>query len=203
MNTLKKIFVISGRSQAGKDTTADYIKDYYKDLKTIKLQFSSYIKMYAKEISTWDQKENDKPRELLQDLGEQIRMNVDKFFFINRIVEDIKVYQDYFDIVTICDARLPDELDTIKNEFNNVYSTELIQSTIFCDLDTINLRLAGQDKPMCLNYKYGIFDVFHALLWNMPYWPVCNFFYIYDIFSTDYWGVNLNTPIILLWITII
>ena len=127
MNTLKKIFVISGRSQAGKDTTADYIKDYYKDLKTIKLQFSSYIKMYAKEISNWDQKENDKPRELLQDLGEQIRMNVDKFFFINRIVEDIKVYQDYFDIVTICDARLPDELDTIKNEFNNVYKIHIIR----------------------------------------------------------------------------
>ena len=47
IKTLKRIFVISGKSQAGKDTTADYIKDYYQDLKTIKLQFSSYIKMYA------------------------------------------------------------------------------------------------------------------------------------------------------------
>ena len=78
-------------------------------------------------ISNWDLKEDDKPRELLQDLGENIRMNVDKYFFINRIVEDIKVYQDYFDIVTICDARLPDELDIIKNEFDNVYKIHIIR----------------------------------------------------------------------------
>ena len=123
------IFIISGKAQAGKDTTANFIKEYAlnNNLKTINLQFSSYIKMYAKGITNWDGSEDNKPRTLLQSLGEDIRTNIDKYFFINRIKEDIIVYSNYFNIITISDARLPEELDKIKEFFPKAIKIHIIR----------------------------------------------------------------------------
>ena len=123
------IFIISGKAKAGKDTTANFIKEYgaNNNLKTINLQFSSYIKMYAKEITNWTGEENNKPRKLLQDLGENIRTYIDRYFFINRITQDILVYSNYFDIITISDARLPEELDKIKKYFPNAIKIHIVR----------------------------------------------------------------------------
>ena len=119
-----KIFVISGKARHGKDTTAGYIKNYFEnnEKKVINLQFSSYIKEYAKKISDWDGSEETKPRELLQVLGtEVIRKKIDEQFFIKRICSDREVYSYFFDVIVISDARVPLELDVLKNKFENVY----------------------------------------------------------------------------------
>ena len=118
-----KIFIVSGKANAGKDTTCDLINNYVKvkDLKSVNLQFSSYIKMYAKTISGWDGEESTKPRTLLQELGTDIiRKNIDNMFFIKRIIGDIKVYSYYCDVITISDARMPEEIENIYNSFDNV-----------------------------------------------------------------------------------
>lgn len=124
------IFVVSGKASSGKDTTCNFINNYVKlkDLTCINLQFSSYIKNYAKVISDWDGDEITKPRKLLQTLGTDIiRDKIDDNMFINRIIEDIKVYSYYFDVITISDARLPKELDGIYNAFDNVYKIRIIR----------------------------------------------------------------------------
>ena len=118
-----KIFIITGKANSGKDTTAEFINNYVKlkGLKAVNLQFSYYIKMYAKEISGWDGNEDNKPRSLLQTLGTDIiRKQIDEMLFINRIIQDIMVYSYYFDVITISDGRLPIELDSIKHTFSNV-----------------------------------------------------------------------------------
>lgn len=123
-----KIFIVSGKANSGKDTTCQLINNYIKlkGLKSVNLQFSSYIKMYAKQITSWDGSEDTKPRSLLQYLGtEVIRNNIDTKFFIRRIIEDIKVYSYYYDVITISDARMPDEIDDIYNEFKNVYRIKI------------------------------------------------------------------------------
>ncbi len=123
-----KIFIVSGKANSGKDTTCELINNYVKlkGLNSVNLQFSSYIKMYAKTISGWDGKEDTKPRSLLQELGtEIIRKNIDEKFFIKRIIGDIKVYSYYCDVITISDARLPLEIDSINSEFENVYKLNI------------------------------------------------------------------------------
>ena len=71
--------------------------------------------MYAKEIAKWDGDNETKPRQLLQDLGtELIRKQIDEYFFIKRIIQDIDIYSRYFDIITISDGRLPEEFAAIK-----------------------------------------------------------------------------------------
>ena len=129
MNKEIKIFIISGKSASGKDTTAKFIKEYChnKGLNCINMQFSSYIKMYAELITEQNINEETKPRTLLQDLGSIIRENVNKYFFINRIIEDIRICSNYTDIITISDARLPEELDIISKEFKNTYKINIIR----------------------------------------------------------------------------
>ena len=117
------IFIVSGKANSGKDTSCELINNYVKlkALKSVNLQFSSYIKMYAKVISDWNGLEDTKPRKLLQELGTDIiRKKIDNNFFINRIIDDIKVYSYYCDVITISDARLPEEIQSIYNCFDNV-----------------------------------------------------------------------------------
>lgn len=123
-----KIFVVAGKANSGKDTTCELINNYVKlkGKNAVNLQFSSYIKMYAKTISGWNGDEETKPRHLLQELGtEVIRNNIDNEFFIKRIIGDINVYSYYSDVITISDARMPEELDSIKNSFKKVYKIKI------------------------------------------------------------------------------
>ncbi len=138
-----KIFIASGKANSGKDTTCELINNYIKlkGLKSVNLQFSSYIKMYAKIISGWDGNEDTKPRSLLQELGtDVIRKYIDEDFFINRIIDDIKVYSYYFDVITISDARFPKELDSIKNNFKDVYKINIKRPNFENNLNDIQRK---------------------------------------------------------------
>ena len=123
-----KIYLVAGKSGSGKGEVAKIINEYYLSLnqKPIITSFSKYIKMYAKEIIGWDGNE-PKPRKFLQDLGVTIKENMDMpLFFVNRMIEDIKIYSLYRDVVIINDVRLPIEIDELKKTFNNVYSMYVI-----------------------------------------------------------------------------
>ena len=112
-----KIFLIGGKANSGKDSTADGITKYYREKgkDVVNIQIAYYIKMYAKQIAKWDGDNETKPRQLLQDLGtELIRKQIDEYFFIKRIIQDIDIYSRYFDIITISDGRLPEEFASIK-----------------------------------------------------------------------------------------
>ena len=154
-----KIFIISGKARAGKDTTCEFISNYVKqkDLKVINLQFSSYIKMYAKNIANWDGSDENKPRKLLQELGTDIiRNKINDMFFINRIIDDIKVYSYFFDVITISDARLPEELDCICNSFNDVIKVRIIRPNFENDLDNKerkHITEIGLDNYNDYNYE--------------------------------------------------
>lgn len=123
------IFIIAGKCHSGKDTVSKYIEKYttQHNLRFIKLQFSSYIKNYAKLITNWDGNEDNKPRKLLQELGEDIRNNYNNKFFIDRVTDDINILSKYTDIIAITDARLPLEINLIKERFSNSYSIKIVR----------------------------------------------------------------------------
>ena len=123
-----KIYIMCGKARQGKDTVASLIKEVYEDkeIKVLDLSFAHYIKEYAKKITGWDGRDDTKPRSLLTYLGTDIiRKQIDEMFFIKRMIEDIKVYSFYYDILIITDARLKIEVDGIKNSFDNVISCHI------------------------------------------------------------------------------
>lgn len=152
-----KIYVIAGKARQGKTTIANMINKYCQgnDMKSINLAFAHQIKEYAKKITDWDGRDETKPRELLQQLGtDLIRQEIDNEFFINRVIEDIKVYSYFFDVVTIDDARFDLEINRIKENFSNATIIKVIRP----DSDNIlgNLSSHATEKGLTDDSLYDI-----------------------------------------------
>lgn len=125
-----KIIIIAGKARAGKDTTAGFLKEIYEKQgkKVLNIQYSSYIKEYAKKISNWDGSEETKPRALLQQLGTDIiRKQIDELFFTKKIIDDLKVYSFFFDVITISDARFKIEIDEPRKVFDNIVALHIVR----------------------------------------------------------------------------
>lgn len=128
-NKNPKIYILTGKAQSGKNEATKIIKKCYehKNKKTIEIAYASYLKQYIKNITNWDGNEETKPRELLQQIGvELIKNQIKENMLIERIVDDIKVYSYFFDVIILSDARFKEEIETIKNKFNNVTVIKII-----------------------------------------------------------------------------
>lgn len=123
INKNPKIYIFAGKARSGKDTSADFIKKYYENdgKSVVTLQYSTYLKEYAKKITNWSGSDQDKPRQLLIELGtDLIRGKIDKYLFVNRMIEDIIVMSYFFDVIVISDARLIEELEIPREKLKNV-----------------------------------------------------------------------------------
>ncbi len=132
-----KIIIVSGKARSGKDKTASILKENFEKMskKVIILQYSSYIKEYVRHISDWDGSDETKPREMLQFVGtELIRKQIDEEFFIKRMIDDIKVYSYFFDVIIISDARIDKEIEKLKNSFRDVVSINVVRPNFESDL---------------------------------------------------------------------
>ena len=137
INKNPKIFILSGKAKSGKNYVADIISDYYKN--SIQISYAYYLKQYVKKISNWDGKEETKPRDLLQSIGIDLIKNIDKELLIRRVMEDIKVYSYFFDVIIVTDARLKEEVDIPKQLFK-----------------CITIRINGKDNDLTLEQKNHI-----------------------------------------------
>lgn len=126
-----KIYILSGKAKSGKDAVSKIITDYYKDKKCISISYSYYLKDYIKRITGWSGSEEDKPRELLQQMGiELIKNKINDSLFINRLLEDIEVFSYFYDVIIITDARLVEEVEVPKQKLNNVVTIRINRNSI-------------------------------------------------------------------------
>ena len=127
----KKIYLISGKARHGKDTFSGYLKKAYENngKKVIITQLAKYIKYYAREMTGWNLTEEDKPRELLQQLGTNvIREKLGKDdLFIKRMIDDIEIFSCFYDAIIISDCRLKKEVEDLKS----AYPDDLVAINIF------------------------------------------------------------------------
>lgn len=124
-----KIYLLSGKARSGKNEVAKIIEEYYKDKKCICLSYSYYLKDYVKRITGWDGSEATKPRDFLQQVGiELIKEQIDSQLLIRRLVEDIKVFSYFYDIIIITDARLVNEIEIPKATFENITTIRVIRN---------------------------------------------------------------------------
>jgi len=116
-----RIFLVAGSAGSGKGEVAKLIKEYYiyKLESCVITEYSKYIKKFAQELTDWDGNPNNKPRKYLQELGDKIR-GIDNKFFINNMLNDLRVYETLTDNLVIADVRMPDEIEDIKLNYDNV-----------------------------------------------------------------------------------
>ncbi|MEG1351231.1 MAG: hypothetical protein RSC85_01965 [Bacilli bacterium] len=158
-----KIFILCGKARSGKDTVLKMIEEYYQkeNKKVVKMHFASYLKMYAKEYFGYSDKEEEKPRQFLQYLGtDVIRIKLKKEkFLINRILEDLEIMENFFDVAIIGDARFIDEIEDIKNKYPKAISINVQRLNFDNKLkETEKEHLSENALNSYKNYNYDIIN---------------------------------------------
>lgn len=118
-----RIFLVAGNAGSGKGEVAKLIKEYYiyKLENCVITEYNKYLKSFAQELTDWDGNPNTKPRKYLQELGDKIR-GIDNKYFINNMLEDLRIYEELVNNVIIADVRMPEEIEDIKLNYDNVYA---------------------------------------------------------------------------------
>jgi dephospho-CoA kinase len=122
-----RIFLVAGKAGSGKGEVAKLIKEYY----TYKLEecaitsYSKYIKQFARELTDWDGTDANKPRDFMQELGDKIRRK-DPYFLTSNMIKDISIYQEYVSDLVIADVRMPEEIEEIKENYDEVYAIYVV-----------------------------------------------------------------------------
>ncbi len=132
-----KIILLAGKARSGKGEVGKILKQLWnqKQEKTVLTEYSKYLKLYAKEMTDWDGFEKNKPRKFLQEMGTYIRQNLNHpDFLIDRMKEDIKIYEKFFDNVVITDVRFPKEIEEIKKTYPKTYAIYIINEHRIDDL---------------------------------------------------------------------
>ena len=109
-----RLFLVAGKAGSGKNEVANIIKENL--CNTVVTGFSKYIKLFALEFTDWDGRDFNKPRAVLQDMGDTLR-SVDEDFLTRRIEEDLLVYEKLgIKNVIVSDVRLVNEIEYFKNK---------------------------------------------------------------------------------------
>lgn len=119
---MKKIIILSGKARQGKDEAATHIMEYLKenDKKCVKFAYGDFIKFVLRKAYNWDGEKDTYGRTLLQTVGTDISRKNNPGIWTRMMVDIIKALQTEFDYFIITDARIPEEIDEIKKNFNNI-----------------------------------------------------------------------------------
>lgn len=135
-----KIYLIGGKARNGKDTLAGFMKEYLEEdgKKVCIMHIGNYIKHYIKDYFDWDGREETKPRSLLQHLGTDIiRNKMNKpLFFINRLVEDIEVLDNFFDVAIVADVRIPIEFEEVTKRYVDAIKIHIERPELISELSS-------------------------------------------------------------------
>lgn len=147
MEFIKKdplIILIAGRAGSGKSTLASYFKDEYelKNKLVIISPYTKYLKSYIEEITSKKITDDNKPRDLLQQLSSKIikgQLNKPNFL-VDRQIEDIEIYSYFADVILVPDVRFPREIEIIKERFHNVISIGITRKDYISTLTKEQLK---------------------------------------------------------------
>ncbi len=112
-----KVILVAGKAGSGKTYLGSCLVELAKEkgIRALQTEYSKYVKMYAREILGYEGNRENKPRGFLQETGTLLRKRFGENFFVQRMLEDFFVYENYFDLVVISDVRLRQEIKGFRN----------------------------------------------------------------------------------------
>lgn len=149
-----QIYVISGKAGSGKDKAASIIKDIYSNKKCITVSYAYYLKDYLKRMGLYTS-DDVKPRKLMQDYGLYLKEKMGANFLIKRTLEDIKIFEEYYDVIIITDARLKGEITEVLKLYPNAITIRIIRPNFdnkLSDIEKNDITECDLDNYEGFNY---------------------------------------------------
>lgn len=114
-----KVYTFSGKAMHGKDTLAMALKREFEEegKKVLIIHLADYLKFLVKTLYGWDGNKDEKGRNLLQKLGQELRA-YNPTIFIERLSEIIEFAKEDYDYIFVPDVRFPNELAFFKEAFD-------------------------------------------------------------------------------------
>lgn len=114
----KRIILISGKAESGKDTLANILAEYSTS-RTMIIHYADILKYVAEKYWGWNGLKDEAGRSLLQQVGSIIReRNPD--YMINTVIQMIHIHKPIFDIFIVPDVRMPREITDIVQVYTDI-----------------------------------------------------------------------------------
>ena len=115
-----KVIVISGKAGHGKDTFARFLKKEAEadGQRVLITHYADLLKYICKTYLDWNGKKNESGRRLLQFVGTEVVRKYDPDFWAYFLVAILTMFEDRWDYVLIPDARFPNEVSCMKENFD-------------------------------------------------------------------------------------
>lgn len=107
---MKRIILISGKAESGKDTTAKLLQQKLKG-KSLIIHYSDYLKFICQTYFGWNGIKDEYGRNLLQSFGTEKVRKRNPNFWVDAVCRLIDILRDDFDYFIIPDTRFPNEID--------------------------------------------------------------------------------------------
>lgn len=111
-----KIICISGHARAGKDTSAAMMREELEreGYRVLVTHYADLLKFVCQSLFEWDGQKDEAGRYLLQYIGTDVVRKREPDFWVNYVIEMLKLFPNTWDYVLIPDARFPNEVEKLK-----------------------------------------------------------------------------------------
>lgn len=133
-----KVVVISGKARHGKDTLSGFMKEFLEeqDKKVLITHYGDLVKYVCKTFFDWDGQKDEKGRTLLQKVGTDWVRNKPGWenYWVDFICDILSLFPNEWDYVLIPDCRFPNEIEVVKEHFDNVAHVRIIRENFVSPL---------------------------------------------------------------------
>ena len=125
-----KIICISGKAQHGKDTCASIMQRLLQEQgkKSRIIHFADLLKYLCKTYFDWNGEKDNYGRTLLQRVGTDTIRQQKPNYWVDFVIDFLKLFPDEWDYVIIPDTRFPNEVSCMKEAFPNTLHVRVIRS---------------------------------------------------------------------------
>lgn len=139
-----KVILISGKAEAGKTTTANFLKKKLEENAKIVhiIPYGQYVKDTAKMLFNWDGKKDEAGRTLLQCWGTDLVRTIDPEFWVETVQRLAFILsQTATDYIIVDDCRFPNEIENWLNDWQP------------WDVTTVRIERTGYQNSLTLEQR--------------------------------------------------
>ena len=117
-----KVICISAKARHGKDTAAEILKEHLESLdkKVLIIHYADLLKFICTKFFGWDGNKDEKGRTILQHIGTDIVGKKDPAYWVNFVVDFLKLFENEWDYALIPDCRYPVEVQNMMDNFETI-----------------------------------------------------------------------------------
>jgi len=109
---MTKVILVAGKAFNGKDSFAGFLKKHLEERnkRVLIMHFADNLKFVCKSYFGWDGNKDETGRTILQHVGTDIVRKKNPDYWLNNVIEFIKLFEDEYDYFVLADTRFQNEL---------------------------------------------------------------------------------------------